>query len=199
MRPQVWIVAGPNGSGKTTITRRHLTGRLPVVNPDDIARDLSPSNPEAPETALKAGREAITLRRQLIEAKESFAIETTFSGNSELAFIREAKAAGYKVNLIFVATASPLISTGRVATRVHDGGHFVPRRDIERRYHRSLGNLTEGVALADRAWILDNSSKRTRLVATIERGCEKSSAMNLPKWLREAKLPCLQQGMGLGY
>lgn len=199
MRPQVWIIAGPNGSGKTSFTRRHLSGKLTIVNPDEIAREIEPSRPEAPDVALKAGREAIARRQQLVIAKESFAIETTFSGNSELTFAREAKAAGYKVNLIFIATASPLISTGRVASRVQDGGHFVPRHDIERRYARSLANLAEGVALADRAWLIDNSGKRPRLVATLEQGREKASSMNLPKWVRDAKLPALEQGMGLGY
>lgn len=199
MRPQVWIVAGPNGSGKTTFTRRHLIGRLSVVNPDEIAREIDPSRPETPEVALRAGREAIARRRQLVAAKASFAIETTFSGNSELAFMRAAKASGYKVNLIFVATASPLVSAGRVAGRVEDGGHFVSRRDIERRYYRSLENLAEGVALADRAWLIDNSSKRPRLVATLEQGREKASSMNLPKWVQAAKIPALNQGMGMGY
>lgn len=199
MLPQVWIVAGPNGSGKTTFTRRHLAGRLPVVNPDEIAREIEPSRPEAPDVALRAGRAAIARRRQFLAAKENFAIETTFSGNSELAFMREAKASGYKVNLFFVATVSPLVSAGRVAGRVEDGGHFVASRDIERRYYRSLENLAEGVALADRAWLIDNSSRRPRLVATLEQGREKASSINLPRWVQAAKIPALEHGMGMGY
>lgn len=199
MQPQIWVIAGPNGSGKTTFTRRHLAHRLPVVNPDEIARDLSPSRPDAPGIALRSGREALILREQFISSRESFAIETTFSGKREIELMHEAKAAGYKTNLVFIATASPLASAGRVALRVLDGGHFVPRDAIERRYHRSLENLAKGVTLADRAWLIDNSGKRPRLVATLEHGREKASSMNLPKWVQAAKIPALEQGMGLGY
>ena len=156
---QLWIMAGPNGSGKTTFARRHLVGRLPIVNPDEIARELNPARPFTPENAIKAGRLALEQQERLLAEHRSFALETTFSGNRELAFMRAAKAEGYKVNLIFICTGSPLISTGRIALRTEDGEHFVPREDVERRYHRSLGNLAEGVALADRAWLIDNTGK----------------------------------------
>lgn len=111
--------------------------------------------------------------------------------------MKEAKAAGYKVNLVFVCTDTPRISIGRIANRVADGGHYVPGADVVRRYQRSLSNLPEGLALADRAWILDNSRQRMRLVASIERGQVKSMINALPKWVRAAKLPVLEQAQGL--
>lgn len=194
---QIWIIAGPNGSGKTTLTRRHLTGKVPVVNPDEIARIINPAHPEALETAMRAGRDALMQRRQLIADQRSFAVETTFSGNQEIALMKDAKAAGYKVNLIFICTDSPQVSMGRIALRIKDGGHRVSGADIERRYRRSLTNLPQGLALADRAWLLDNSRARMRLVASIERGQVKSMASALPRWVREAKLPILEQEMGM--
>jgi predicted ABC-type ATPase len=192
---QLWIVAGPNGSGKTSLTRRHLADRLPIVNPDEIARTLNPTNPEAPEISLRAGREALTQRRRLIADRLSFAVETTFSGNQELALIRTAKEAGYKVNLVFVCTDSPWISMSRISVRVMDGGHHVPDADVERRYQRSLANLPEGLALADRTWLLDNTRTRMRLVAAIERGEVKSMINAQPKWVRQAKLQALEPGL----
>lgn len=192
---QIWIIAGPNGSGKTTLTRRHLAGKLPVVNPDEIARIINPTHPEALGTAMRAGRDALTQRRQLIADRRSFAVETTFSGNQELALMKDAKAAGYKVNLIFICTDSPLLSMGRIALRIKDGGHRVSGPDIERRYRRSLANLPQGLALADRAWLLDNSRTRMRLVASIERGQVKSMATALPRWVRETKLQALEAGL----
>lgn len=197
-RPQLWIVAGPNGSGKTSFTRRHLAGKLPIINPDEIARSISPSQPERADVAMQAGREAVIQRRSLLTQEQSFALETTFSGNSELTFMREAKEAGYKVNLIFIATKSPVISASRVELRVRDGGHFIPRDDIDRRYHRSIANLAAGISLADRAWLIDNSSKKPRLVATLEQGQEKTSSINLPNWVRQAKISALEQGLGMG-
>lgn len=192
---QLWVIAGPNGGGKTSLTRRHLAGKLPIINPDEIARALNPDHPEAPETSLRAGREALTQRKQLIAARQSFAVETTFSGNQEIVLIKTAKEAGYKVNLVFVCTDSPRVSMGRIAVRVMDGGHHVPGADVERRYQRSLANLPEGLALADRAWLLDNTRTRMRLVAAIERGEVKTMINAQPKWVRQARLAVLEPGI----
>ncbi|MGE5516621.1 MAG: AAA family ATPase [Bacteroidota bacterium] len=181
---QAWIIAGPNGSGKTTLTRRHLAGKLPVINPDEIAKALNSANPEDPSTAMRAGRQALALQKQYLSEHRSFALETTFSGNREAALMKDAKAAGYKVNLVFVCTDTPLISMGRIVSRVADGGHHVPGDDVQRRYQRSLANLPAGLVLADRAWILDNSSTRMRLIASIERGQVKSMTNNQPRWVR---------------
>jgi predicted ABC-type ATPase len=125
-------------------------------------------------------------------------LETTFSGNRELALIQEAKAAGYKVNLVYLCTNSPMTSMGRIAQRVRDGGHFVPDDDVVRRYQRSLANLAAGVSAVDRAWLLDNTGERMRLVATIERGQVKSFAVALPEWVQVAKIPAIEQEMGIG-
>lgn len=192
---QIWIVAGPNGSGKTTLARRHLVDRLPVVNPDEIARTLNPSNPNDPAAAIRAGRQALALRAQLLADRRSFAIETTLSGNQEITLMRDAKAAGYKVNLIFIATESPIVSMGRIVSRVSDGGHYVSGIDIERRYKRSMDNLPQAMALADRAWLLDNSRARMRLVAAIEHSQVKSQISSLPRWVRDAKLQVLETGL----
>ncbi|CAA7625985.1 conserved hypothetical protein [Magnetospirillum sp. LM-5] len=180
---QLWIVAGPNGAGKTTLTRKHLASRLPVVNPDDIARGLSGSPTAPPDIAVQAGRQALALQKRLIAERRSFALETTFSGNREIALIKEAKAAGYKVNLIFVCTDSPDLSIGRIAVRVADGGHHVPAADVRRRHGRSLANLSQGLDLVDRAWLLDNSRARMRLVASFENGQRKSQAAGVPRWM----------------
>lgn len=197
MSHQLWIIAGPNGSGKTTLTRRHLVGRLPVINPDEIAKTLNPERPEDWKVAFQAGRQAVALQQKHLSERRTFAVETTFSGNRELALMRDAKAAGYKVNLVFVCTNAPRISIGRIANRVADGGHYVPGSDVMRRYQRSLANLPEGLALADRAWLLDNSKARMRLVASLERGVVKSMSNSLPRWVRSAKLPALEQAQGL--
>ncbi|MCL4460535.1 MAG: hypothetical protein M1297_02320 [Nitrospirae bacterium] len=93
--PQLWVVAGPNGAGKTTIAERWLASRIPVISPDTLAgiHGLSP---------LQAGKMAIREQEKLLSSRSSFAVDTTFSGNRELEMMRRAKAAGYKVNLIFI-------------------------------------------------------------------------------------------------
>lgn len=144
---------------------------------------------------MRAGRNALVQRKQLIADRHSFAVETTFSGHQELALMRDAKAAGYKVNLIFICTESPLVSMGRIALRVEDGGHRVSGTDIERRYRRSLANLPQGLELADRAWLLDNTRAKMRLIASLEHRQVKSMTNALPRWVRQARLPALDQGL----
>lgn len=193
---QLWIVAGPNGTGKSSLVARHLMGKLPIINPDDIAREMASARPGA-GSPLEAAREALTQQRRHLADRRSFAVETTFSGHRELTLMKDAKAAGYKVNLIFVCTDSPLISIGRIAVRVAAGGHSVPAADVHRRYQRSLANLPRGLALADRTWLLDNTRRRMRLIASLERGRLKSMADILPRWVRLARLPALRQAPSL--
>lgn len=145
MRAQIWVVAGPNGSGKTTFTRRFLTGKLPVVNPDDIAEQESVGS-------VSAGRLALRRQQALLHAQQSFAFETTLSGRHEIDLMRQAATRGYKVNLIFIALDTADLSIGRIMQRVLDGGHNVPTNDVKRRYSRSLANLPEALRLADRAF-----------------------------------------------
>jgi predicted ABC-type ATPase len=116
---------------------------LPVVNPDDIA-DLEGVS------AVSAGRLAIRRQHDLLDAKESFAFETTLSGRHELELMRRAAASGYKVNLVFIALGTPELSIGRIVQRVLDGGHNVPPTDVKRRYGRSMEHLPQALRLADR-------------------------------------------------
>jgi len=197
LRPQLWIVAGPNGSGKTTLTDKHFAGRIPIINPDVVAKEINPDNPTAQGVSLQAGRVALKQQQDMLKSGQSFALETTFSGNRELKLMRDAKEAGYKVNLAYVCTQGASVNRARVGLRVQNGGHFVPSSDVIRRYDRSLQNLPEGLKLADRAWLLDNSERKHKLVACLERNQVKSMSNRLPKWVQNARLPALEQGVGL--
>ena len=113
---------------------------------------------------LRAGRLAIDQRRAMLAASETFAIETTLTGRGEIAFMQQARAAGYKVNLVFIGLNQVEDSRARVSTRVIAGGHPVPDADLSRRFARSLGNLPWAMRIAHRSIILDNTGKRYRLV-----------------------------------
>lgn len=179
MRAQVWIVAGPNGSGKTTFTRKFLSGKLPVINPDDIAEHecVGP---------VGAGKLAICRQQDMLSAGESFAFETTLSGRHEMAVMRQAAARGYKVNLVFIGLGTPDLSIGRIVQRVLDGGHNIPSADVKRRYERSLANLPAALGLADRAFLIDNARARPRVLVSIEANRVKRIARDLPVWARSA-------------
>ena len=176
------MVAGPNGAGKSTLADRYLAGRIPVINPDNIALEQPGIGP------ARAGRLAIERQREHLLRRESFAWETTLSGRRELALMREARDAGYKVNLVYIGVRDPGLSMLRITERVAAGGHTVPASDVARRFERSLGNLPDAMALADRSLILDNSEKRCRLALVRERDHSRYRSKSMPQWL-QSRLP----------
>jgi predicted ABC-type ATPase len=157
MTPTLCILGGCNGAGKTTLARELLPrlGLMRFLNADEIARGLSPLDPRL--TAFKAGRLLIEEARGLIKAKASFAIESTLSGKTYVAMIREAKAQGYRFLLHYILIGSGDQAMGRVALRVKLGGHDVPEDDIRRRFERSRKHFIEDyVPLADEWGLWDN-------------------------------------------
>lgn len=180
-QPQLWVFAGPNGAGKSTIVDRHVQGRLPVVNPDNIARTLAPSLDDAVRI-VRAGRLAVRERAALLAARRSFAIETTLTGHGELDLMRAAAVAGFKVNLVYVGLGSVQNSVSRVRERVARGGHDVPLVDLLRRFDRSLRNIPRAMALTERVILIDNSGKRPQFIHSREHGRVKFTASEVPGW-----------------
>lgn len=125
--PRLYIIAGCNGAGKTTASFTVLPDALECrefVNADEIARGLSPFNPE--EMAIEAGRLMLRRIQQLIAERRTFAIETTLATRSYRNTVRRAHAAGYEVILLFFWLPSPELAISRVAQRVRNGGHNIP-------------------------------------------------------------------------
>lgn len=178
-KPQLWIVAGPNGSGKSTLVDRYMIKSLPVINPDNIARDLGLS-------PIQAGRAALEQQNSFLAARKSFILETTLSGKRELPFAQKAKDQGYRIRVAFIAVRDPGVSMMRVKQRVARGGHNVPPDDITRRFARSVENLPGLVAMADRAFIFDNSGTRRRLLVSLENGKAKFVTKRLPTWAKKS-------------
>lgn len=150
--PNLYIIAGPNGAGKTTAAKTILPEILNVkefVNADEIARGLSPFNPEA--VAFEAGRIMRARIHQLIKLNRDFSFETTLSAKNYLALIKELKEKGYFVTLLFLWLRNVEIAKRRVAKRVEEGGHNIPGEVIERRFWRGLKNLTAYLDSVD-AW-----------------------------------------------
>lgn len=156
--PNLYIIAGPNGAGKTTAAYTVLPETLIVkefVNADEIARGLSPFNPEA--VAFAAGKIMLQRIYQLIVAKESFSIETTLTTLSYLKTIVLAKTAGYSITLFYLWLNSVELSKERVKSRVLKGGHNIPVGVIERRYGKSMKNLSKFMTIVDDWYLYDNS------------------------------------------
>jgi predicted ABC-type ATPase len=184
LKAQLWIFAGPNGAGKSTLVAQYVRGRMPVINPDEIGQSLTLKNGLA--TLVQAGRIAIAQREAHLAAGDSFGIETTFTGHSELDLMRRARTAGYRVNLVFVGLDDIQLSASRVQARVRRGGHDVPLQDVFRRFDRSMANLATGLILADRSYVIDNSLTRRRLLLLRENGRVKHLAQAIPAWAIDA-------------
>lgn len=186
-QPQLWVIAGPNGAGKSTLSEKYLKGRLIVINPDEIAKCLvSTGTYGMGAAALKAGKLAVRQQNDLLRKKINFAMETTLTGKREFKVMEAAKFQGYKVNLIFIGVDATNVSQSRVRARVLKGGHHVPHNDIARRYPRSMANLKKALSLSDRAFVLDNSFARRRLLLVLEQGDVKFKSRNMPEWAMKA-------------
>src|SRR5262249_18804852 len=134
-RPELRIIAGPNGSGKTTFVRKFLPRFAKVrnfVNADMIAAGLSPFDPAS--AALRAGRLMLEEIRRLAAARADFAFETTLSGRTYESMLQDFRNQGYFIYLYFLWLPAAEMNVERVANRVREGGHDVPEDDVRRRY-----------------------------------------------------------------
>ncbi|MBS0359159.1 MAG: zeta toxin family protein, partial [Proteobacteria bacterium] len=174
--PELYMIGGANGSGKTTVSMSLLPKLLDCyeyVNADSIAAALSPFAPEA--TAIQAGRLMLDRIHHLTEQKKDFAFETTMSSRTFVPFLKKAKQNGYQINLLFMWLQNPSLAINRVSNRVRDGGHNIPEKIIIRRYKRSLNNfLNLYLPLADEWALYDNSSNIPATIAEKEFGESKS-------------------------
>lgn len=159
MSKNLYIIGGCNGAGKTTASYTVLPEILECkefVNADEIARGLSPFNPES--MAIEAGRLMLQRIEDLLEKGESFAIETTLATKSYVNLVKRAQQKGYRVSLLFFWLRSPELAILRVAERVQHGGHNIPEEVIRRRYLAGIRNLFQlFVPIVDYWDIYDNS------------------------------------------
>jgi predicted ABC-type ATPase len=163
----VVLVGGPNGAGKTTaaaIVLPKMLGIREFVNADEIARGLSPFNPEG--TAVAAGRIMLARIRDLVRNGESLAFESTCSGRGHIRTLQMCRDAGYRLTLLFLWLSSPEAALVRVARRVAMGGHRIPHDVVIRRYATGLRNMRDlYLPIVDVAYIFDNSDGEGGLIA----------------------------------
>ena len=166
MRPRCIVIAGPNGAGKTTFAREYLpkiADMIQFVNADLIAQGLSPLAP--PLAAIAAGRLLLKEIVRLAAERADFAFESTLSGLSYARVLTSWKAMGYRIEIAHLRLSSPRLALRRIAARVRQGGHDVPRADVLRRFDRGWQNFVRVYRpLADEWAVYDNSGKSPRLM-----------------------------------
>ncbi len=165
--PNLYIIAGCNGAGKTTASFTVLPEMLECeefINADEIARGLSPLNPD--KAAIEASRLMLNKIDKLIKKQSDFAFETTLATKSYVNTIKKSKSNGYQITLIFFYLDSYELAIERVKNRVKEGGHNIPEQTIIRRYNAGLRNLFNlYIPVCDYWMIFDNSNIHSDLVA----------------------------------
>jgi predicted ABC-type ATPase len=165
--PNLYIIAGCNGSGKTTASYTVLPEMLnceEFINADEIARGLSPFNPD--KVAIEAGRIMLKKINDFINKKYDFAFETTLSTKSHTKTIEKAKENEYEITLLFLFLDSLDLAIERVKALVEEGGHDIPEKIIRRRYFAGIKNLFDlYIPVCDYWMITNNSTPNLKLIA----------------------------------
>ena len=168
----VYIIAGPNGSGKTTFANKFLPDYVKCpnfVNSDLIAEGLSPFQPQL--ATMKAGRIVLEQIHDLAKKNLDFSFETTLSGKSHISFLSKLRNKNYSVHLFFLWVPTVELALARIRERVADGGHDVPAGDVRRRFRRGIYNLFRFYRPLLDSWMLfDNSSAKPSLIAREKAG-----------------------------
>lgn len=159
-KPELIIIAGPNGSGKTSITQKFLHHEwaegTTYINPNQIAKDMFGDWNDS-EAVLKSANYCAILREECLIKGKSFVFETVFSAQDKIDFVLRAKEAGFFIRIFFISTSNPAINASRIAKRVMEGGHDVPITKIISRYNKSIQNCKTVSSIIDRLYVYDNS------------------------------------------
>ncbi len=181
-KPVLIVVAGPNGSGKTSVTGKILNHKwledAVYINPDIVAQERF-------EAVMKAVKYCEEWRENCLLERHSLIFETVLSSDDKVDFIERAIQAGYFVRLFFVCTNSPTINASRIASRVMKGGHDVPITKIISRYQKSLSRCRYLATKVQRTYLYDNSIEDTdaKLLVRFADGCiVKRYVDQLPEW-----------------
>lgn len=160
-KPVLIIIAGPNGSGKTTVTAQLLKSDwledAVYINPDNVAKEKF-GDWNSPDAVRKAAIYCAEKREECLDKRQSLIFETVMSAPDKLDFIRRAIELGYFVRLFFISTSNPTINAARIARRVMKGGHDVPISKIISRYTKSILNCCDIALEVDRLYVYDNSA-----------------------------------------
>lgn len=168
----LYILAGCNGAGKTTVAYHILPEILKCkefVNADEIAKGISPFQPD--KVTYEAGKIMSRRIADLMSQNKSFAIETTLSALTYRQKIKEAQSKGYCVTMIFFWLQSIDLAKERIRLRVMEGGHSIPDNVVERRYNKGLNNFFRYfLPICDNVMLFDNSNQSPKLIMTKTKG-----------------------------
>jgi len=189
-KPVLIVIAGPNGSGKTSVTSKLLHHEWMedaiYVNPDIVAQEKF-GDWNSPEAIMQSVKYCEELREKCLAEKHSLIFETVLSVEDKVDFIRRAHEAGFFIRLFFVCTKTPQINAARIAKRVMEGGHDVPIMKIISRYQKSIINCRKAAQYADKTYLYDNSIDNQEVTPLYRMNFGKLAKQyeeDLPEWAR---------------
>ena len=190
-KPVLIVIAGPNGSGKTSVTTKILDHEWMedsvYINPDIVAQEKF-GDWNSMEAIKKAVVYCEEWREKCLVERKSLIFETVLSAKDKIDYIERAKEAGFFVRLFFVCTKSPAINASRIAQRVMKGGHDVPITKVISRYQKSILNCKYITTKVDRTYLYDNSvddAEQQLLIRLSDGIIVKRYVEQLPEWARQ--------------
>jgi len=180
--PTLYVIAGPNGIGKTTSFYDLVPANIPVINSDEIAKEVKSAGIISTNTQEYSNREAIRLIKENLEKGNSFAIETNLADDQTWKFLIETQRTGYQLHIIYLSTNEQDILNSRIEARVASGDHYVRPDIVLQRYQASLHLLNHYFDRPDLLQLFDNSIS-LELKAEIKQGTIMFSPEPLPEWI----------------
>lgn len=158
--PRIAVIAGVNGSGKSSIVGATIRDRgSAYYNPDEEARRLMAAHPALTQAQANsaAWQEGVQLLKRAVTERLDFTFETTLGGNTITRLLAQAASQDIEIHVWYVGLSSPELHIQRVQSRVHRKGHDIPDADIRRRYEHSRNNLIALLPILTSLRVDDNS------------------------------------------
>lgn len=191
--PILYVIAGPNGIGKTTSSYDLVPQNTPLINSDEIAKEARTSGIVLVNTQEYSNQEALRLVNEQLEGRNSFAIETNLSDRETWKFLLGVQQIGYEIHLFYISTDNIELLNTRITERTRLGDHYVRPDIVEQRYTAGLNLLNHYFVEPDVLELLDNSKSMT-LMAEIRKGEVLYLSQSLPEWISKHFFSYLKEG-----
>lgn len=157
-QPILYILAGPNGIGKTTSAFDIIPANIPIINSDEITKQIRLTGVVNVNTQEYSNREAQRLVKEQLDQRTSFAIETNLADEETWKFLLGVQASGYKLHLVFLTTDNLALLNSRIKERTLRGEHYVRPDVVEERYYLGLQLMKYYAGFPEVVQLIDNST-----------------------------------------
>lgn len=183
-QPILYILAGPNGIGKTTSAFDIIPANIPIINSDEIAKQVRMAGIVNVNTQEYSNREAQRLVKEHLDNRVTFAIETNLADEETWKFLIGVQKSGYLLHLVFLSTGNLQLLHNRIQERSLRGEHYVRPDIVEERYYTGLKLLRHYIPFPDMVQLIDNTSPLT--LVGLKKGGQWQVLMDTPpNWFTE--------------